>query len=317
MNDRATPETSQVLGMLAQDSVPKIQHLTPEAARQLFDRMAPMLDLPKAPLAAEEDIRLIGKGGALPARLFRPQDAASPAPLILFLHGGGFVIGSVRSYAHLCGHIAAETGAVVLSLDYRLAPEHVFPAAVEDCLSALAFVREAADRLGIDPARIFVAGDSAGGNLAAVTALADRDGDAGAPALAGQILAYPVTDMLHEHPSRETFAEGLFLENETMRWFAGHYLPEKTDRGDWRASPLHANSHQALPPALLLIAGLDPLSDEGRAYGGRLRAAGVPTETEEFPGLIHGFLSMGAVIPEARQAIERIARFVRQRCQHS
>ncbi|GAB4575001.1 MAG: alpha/beta hydrolase [Rhodothalassiaceae bacterium] len=314
MHETMTAETRRVLALLSGDAIPKLHSLEPDAARALFEKMAPMLDLPPTPLEAEEDIHLAGPGGPLPARLFRPHDLPAPAPMILFLHGGGFVIGSVRAYSRLCAALAEAAKALVLSIDYRLAPEDPFPAGLEDARAALGFIREAADNLGADPEGLFIAGDSAGGNLAAVTALAD--GGSAIP-LAGQILIYPATDMKNEHPSRRSCGEGLFLENETMRWFANHYLPDPADRGDWRASPLLAENHAGAPPALVLTAELDPLGDEGRAYAAKLAEAGVPVTAIDYPGLIHGFLSMGAVIPEAKSAIGQIADFVQSKHQHS
>ncbi|RMD86974.1 MAG: alpha/beta hydrolase, partial [Alphaproteobacteria bacterium] len=251
-----------------------------------------------------------GGAGPIPARIFWPEDPpAGPLPLVVFFHGGGFVIGSSRVYARVTGHLANAAAAVVASIDYRLAPEHPFPAAVEDAAAATRWAAATAADLGADPARLVVAGDSAGGNLAAVTALHARD--AGGPPLAGQVLIYPVTDMASVRPSFEAFGEGLFLERETMRWFAEAYIPDANLRSDWRVSPLRAPDHRDLPPAYVLTAGLDPLRDEGEAYAEKLRQAGVAVVHRRWEGLIHGFLNMGGVVPEARAALAEIADWIR------
>ncbi len=316
MNDiprEASESVRRVLAFLNRSGAPKLHELAPAAARQLFETLAPALDMPAPAVGRVEERMIPGGGGPCPARIFWPKDPPDGAlPLVVFLHGGGFVIGSSRVYARVTGHLANAAGAVVVSLDYRLAPEHPFPAAVEDAFAATKWAADTARKLGADPARLVVAGDSAGGNLAAVTALLARD--AGSPTLAGQVLLYPVTDMASVRPSFEAYGEGLFLERETMRWFAGAYVPDPTSRADWRVSPLRAPDHRGLPPAYVLTAGLDPLRDEGEAYAKKLAAAGVAVTRRRWEGLIHGFLNMGGVAPEARAALDDIAAWVRDLC---
>ena len=316
MNDiprEATESVRRVLAFLNQSGAPKLHELAPEAARQLFETLAPALDMPAPAVGRVEERMIPGGDGPCPARIFWPKDPPDGAlPLVVFFHGGGFVIGSSRIYSRVTGHLANAAGAVVVSLDYRLAPEHPFPAAVEDAFAATEWAAGAAHELGADPACLVVAGDSAGGNLAAVTALLARD--AGGPALAGQVLIYPVTDMTSVRPSFETYGEGLFLERETMRWFADAYVPDARTRADWRVSPLRAPDHHGLPPACVLTAGLDPLRDEGEAYARTLAAAGVSVTHRRWEGLIHGFLNMGGVVPEARTALDDIAAWIRGLC---
>ena len=316
MNDiprEATESVRRVLAFLNQSGAPKLHELAPEAARQLFETLAPALDMPAPAVGRVEERMIPGGAGPCPARIFWPEDPPEGAlPLVVFFHGGGFVIGSSRVYARVTGHLANAAGAVVVSLDYRLAPEHPFPAAVEDAFAATRWAAVAASELGADPARLVVAGDSAGGNLAAVTALQARE--AGGPALAGQVLLYPVTDMASVRPSFEAYGEGLFLERETMRWFAEAYVPDPGLRSDWRVSPLRAPDHHNLPPAYVLTAGLDPLRDEGEAYAKKLAAAGVAVTHRRWEGLIHGFLNMGGVVPEARAALEDIAAWIKGLC---
>lgn len=302
-----TESTRRALAFLNAAPV-RLHQLGHAEARAMFEQIAPALDMPAPQLAERRSLELDG----VPAELSRPTAAGDgPLPLIVFFHGGGFVIGSVTSYRRLTGHLANLAGALVLSVDYRLAPEHPFPAAPEDALRAFRAAAARAAELGADPAQLFLAGDSAGGNLAAVTALLARD--AGGPRAAGQILIYPVTDMAGETASRRAFASGLFLEQETMRWFGNAYLPDGIDPADWRASPLRAARHADLPAAFILTAQLDPLRDEGEAYGDKLRAAGVEVTGHRHAGMIHGFLSMGGLIPEARDALTLIAAWLRRK----
>ena len=229
-----------------------------------------------------------------------PRDAA---PAMLYLHGGGFVIGAPETHEDICRILANAAGAVVVSPDYRLAPEHPFPAAAEDCAATLAWMNEEAATLGIDPARILVAGDSAGGNLAAVVALMARDGQV--PAVIGQVLIYPVTDQQQTSDSYRRYATDFGLSAETMRWFRDHYLPDQADRLDWRASPLGTPSLQGVAPAFVVLAGCDVLFDEGLAYVRRLEAE-ARASSRIWTGQIHGFVSMGRAIPQAREALDAI-----------
>ena len=223
----------------------------------------------------------------------------------MFFHGGGWVVGDIATHDTVCRHLANRADCAVVSVDYRLAPEHKFPAAVEDCVAATGWVAENAAALGVDPARLAVGGDSAGGNLAAVVCLMARDG--GAPRIAHQLLIYPATDAAMRHASVTRFAEGYVLTRSTMRWFYDQYLRSPDDAADWRVSPLAAADLSGLPPAYVLTAGYDPLCDEGDEYAARLAAAGVAVEHRRFPGQIHGFVTNGKIIRAADPALDEAA----------
>lgn len=252
-----------------------------------------------------EDLSVPGPAGAIRARRYTPPEGVGARGLVVFFHGGGFVLGDLEGHDGVCRDLAsgAETG--VLAIDYRLAPEHPFPAAVDDAWAALAWAHEHAGELGADPGHLAVAGDSAGGNLSAVVALMARDAGI---ALRLQLLAYPVTDHRHQHPSSTTNAEGYFLTSATMDWFEGHYAADVTD---WRASPLLAPDLRGVAPACVLTCEYDPLRDEGDAYAKALEAAAVPVEHRCYPGLIHGVMGMGAVLPAARPFLDQCCAAVR------
>jgi acetyl esterase len=269
-------------------------------------------------LAKIEDSSLPGPAGDVPIRIYTPSlpptpgtppGGDGPLPVVVFFHGGGFTIGSLTSHDPVAHKLAAESGAIVVAVDYRLAPEHKFPAAVEDCFAALQWVAGHAAELGGDPARIAVAGDSAGGNLAAAVAQASRTGG---PRLAAQLLIYPATDRAGNYgaaaenanyPSRQQNADGYFLTGDAMRFFAGHYLPRLKDSEDPRASPLRNADLAGLPRAVITTAEFDPLRDEGEAYAERLREADVPVELTRYDGMIHGFFALGMVTPVAGEAM--------------
>jgi acetyl esterase len=232
-------------------------------------------------------------------RIYWPE-GRSPAPLVVFFHGGGFVLCSLDTHDELCRALCRESGAVLVSVDYRLAPEAPYPAAADDCYAALAWAVSHAAELGADPTRVAVAGDSAGGNLAAATALRARD--LGGPALRHQCLIYPVTDCRFDTPSYIENAEGYFLTAETMRWFWSHYLQDMGRAAEPYASPLRAPSLAGLPPALVITAEYDPLRDEGEHYAQALSAAGVPTTFRRYDGMIHGFVTLAEVFEDGRAA---------------
>jgi acetyl esterase len=250
--------------------------------------------------------------GQIPLRLYRPAGVsdATPLPVYVYFHGGGWVIGDLESHDVLCRQLTAESGACVIAVDYRLAPEHKFPAAADDAWAATRWIVGHAAELGVDAGRLAVGGDSAGGNLAAVVALMSRD--AGGPAIALQVLIYPVTDVGSESQSYADFADGYMLTRDSMRWFTAHYLGRKEEANDWRVSPLRAPSLAGLPPALILTAGFDPLRDEGAAYATRLREAGVTVDYVSFGGMIHGFVGMGRVLDSALRAVSLIGAALRQ-----
>jgi len=258
---------------------------------------------PPVPVAAVRELEIPGPAGPMPARLYAPLDMPSggPSPLLVYFHGGGWVIGDLETHDSACRFLAARSGALVLAVDYRLAPEHPFPAAVDDCAAAFRWAERNAASLGADPARIAVGGDSAGGNLAAVTCLVARD--EGEPMPAMQLLIYPVTDGEGEMPSRALFEDGFLLTKADMEWFEQRYLPDAALTLHPRVSVMHVDDLSGLPPAYVTTAGFDPLRDEGEAYARRLRAAGVPVALRRHPGLVHGFAHFTAVSRSSRAAM--------------
>jgi acetyl esterase len=231
-----------------------------------------------------------------------------PTAAIVYFHGGGWVVCDIDTHDSICRQLCESAGALVVSADYRLAPEHKFPAAVEDCTTVLRWLQQNATRLRVNLKHVFVAGDSAGGNLATVTALLSAAG--GLPALAGQLLFYPSTDLTTEHGSYASAPEGLPLSVSTMRWFRSHYLGTPTDALDWRASPLHAADLALLPPTLLVTAEHDPLRDEGSAYGRKLAEAGVEVTHLHYYQHMHGFLSMAPHLSDATAALKMAAAWI-------
>jgi acetyl esterase/lipase len=258
---------------------------------------------PAIPMARVEELSIPGQGGPIPARLYVPGGLAPGAAtaLTIYFHGGGWVIGDLETHDGVCRFLAAAAGTAVLAIDYRLAPEHPFPAAVEDAWAAFAWALTNAGELGIDPARIAVAGDSAGGNLSAVVCLLARAGGGAMPAM--QLLIYPPTDAAADLPSRRLFAEGFLLTKADMDIFQSHYLPPGTDAADPRASILLAPDLSGLPPAYVATAGFDPLRDEAEAYALRMREAGVRVALRRHPGLIHSFANQTAISRTARGAM--------------
>jgi len=252
-------------------------------------------------VARVENRTVPGPAGAIPVRVYTPE-GSGPFPVLVYFHGGGWVIGDLETHDPTCRHLANAVGCVVASVDYRLAPEHPYPAGPEDAHAATRWIADNAAVVGGDPRRIAVGGDSAGGNLAAVVSLMARD--RGGPRLVFQLLVYPVTDApgSGEYPSYRENAEGYFLTSTMMDWFWNHYCGAKPDLADPYLCPNRAADVGGLPPALVITAEFDPLRDEGEAYARRLREAGVPAEVKRYPGMIHGFFSMRAVIAGARQA---------------
>lgn len=250
-----------------------------------------------------------GAAGDIAARHYLPPEGNPDRGLLVYFHGGGFALGDLESHDGVCRDLSTGAGVAVLAVDYRLAPEHPFPAGVEDAWAALQWAHEHADELGADPDNLAVGGDSAGGNFAAVTALTARD--AGLP-LRLQLLVYPGTDFSERRPSMAENA-GYVLSPEAIDWFEGHYAPDRTD---WRASPLLAPDLSGVAPALVLTCEYDPLRDEGNAYAERLRAAGVPVTHRQIPGMIHGSLGMGAMVPAARQLMEASCAALRGALRH-
>jgi acetyl esterase len=306
------PQARAVLDLVLKAGRPPYHQLSPKEARQQYRDTRAALQPEPPEVGAVRDLSIDGPGGAIPVRVYRPREAAGNAllPALVYFHGGGWVIGDLDTHDVLCRQLVAHSGVALVSVDYRLAPEHKFPAAVEDCWAATRWVAASGAGLGIDGRRLAVGGDSAGGNLAAVMALMARD--QGGPAIAFQLLIYPATDMAADSPSHAAFAEGYLLTRENIEWFIGYYLRGKADEADWRASPERAQSLQGLPPALVITAGFDPLCDEGEAYARRLRRDGVTADYVCYGGMIHGFFGMGRAIETANRAIAHAARSVRQ-----
>jgi acetyl esterase len=278
--------------------------------RQSFGQMPGGAPASVLEMASVENRDIDGPGGKVPVRIYTPKGGAALKPGIVFFHGGGFVLCNLDTHDTTCRQLAQGTDAVVVSVDYRLAPEAKFPAAPEDCYAATQWTAFHARTLGIDTARIAVAGDSAGGNLAAAVSLMCRDRGGHLPV--HQLLIYPVTDFAFETPSYVANGEGYFLSTDMMRWFWHHYLETDEDGANPLASPLRAQSLAGLPPATVLTAEYDPLRDEGRAYAERLAAAGVPTQYTNYDGVFHGFFGMTEQLPRARQAVEETCAALRK-----
>lgn len=277
-----------------------IEDCTPDEARRQYLAGFTRLQLPFEPVADVAEQMVDG----IRVKIWRGRDAPhKDAAAMLYLHGGGFVIGAPETHEDICRILANAAQAVVISPDYRLAPEHPFPAAALDCAAVLTWMAQNADMLGIDAARIAIAGDSAGGNLAAVVALMARDGEA--PPVVGQFLIYPVTDQRQQSESYRTYASDYGLTAAGMRWFRDHYCRDTATMTDWRASPLLAPSLAGVAPVFVVLAGCDVLFDEGLAYAERLQAEAAGSY-RIWPGQIHGFVSMGRAIPQARDALEAI-----------
>lgn len=280
--------------------------LSPQQARERLRAGAAAATGAKRSLPPVGDVAIPGPAGAIPARFYEPPGAGlERRPLVVYFHGGGWVLGDLDTHDGLCRFLAANAAVAVLSVDYRLAPEHPFPAAVEDAFAAFRWAAAENPRLGADPSRIAVAGDSAGGNLAAAVSLLARDD--GGPSPAMQALIYPVVDAPGEQPSRDTFAEGYLLTKADMEWFERHYLSGASSCEDPRVSLLSAGDLSGLPPTYITTAGFDPLRDEGEAYAARLREAGVAVALRRHPGLIHGFANMTAISRTARGAMHELA----------
>jgi len=306
------PQVASVIDLIVKSGRPAYHTLSPKEARRLFLETRPASTPPAPQIGAVRDLTADGPLGTIPLRVYRPGGVpdSRPLPVLVFFHGGGWVIGDIETHDVVCRQVTAEAGISVISVDYRLAPENKFPAAVDDAWAATRWIAAHGAELGIDPARLAVGGDSAGGNLAAVVALLARD--AGGPKISLQVLTYPVTDLGAETKSYADLAEGYMLTRDSMRWFRAHYLSKEEDALDWRVSPIRATSLAGLPPALVITAGFDPLRDEGQAYALRLSEAGVSVDAVCFGGMIHGFVPMGRLIDTSFRAVTLIADSLRQ-----
>jgi acetyl esterase len=284
---------------------------SPEAAHAFHEKASQVLEIAKQPVGEVQDLSIpVGQGAQIAARLYNDLDAASPAPLVIFSHGGGFMVGSIDSYDALCRMLAVRAGCKVLSLEYRMSPAYRFPTAANDVFGAWQWAFHQAETLGVDVHRIVGMGDSAGGTLVAQAALRARD--ARLP-LAGQVLVYPGTCAWQDTPSHQAYAEGYLLDARTVQWFFSHYLRDDQDRLDWRFSVLDAPALDSLPPTLIQLAECDPLVDEGIAYANRLMQAGTRVDATIYPGTVHAFYNMGGALAAAREAHADTVRWLRAR----
>jgi acetyl esterase len=279
----------------------------PELRQQLVT-MTQLMDEPAPALARVEDIRIPGPAGEIPARLYSPQPAGATLPALAYFHGGGWVQGDLQTHNGLCARLALWAGAAVVAIDYRLAPEHKFPAAVDDCLAAYRWLRQSGGELGIDTGRVAVGGDSAGGNLSAVVS---QQASELRPNF--QVLIYPALDFAYATASHLGMPDAHIIPKDRIDWYTAQYLASEADKRDPRASPLLTRDLAGQPPALLIGAGFDPLRDEAALYAEKLRAAGVDVQHKEWPGQIHGFLSMVKAIPQGLQCTREIADYMRRR----
>lgn len=281
---------------------PPMHQMPVPAGRAAFDAMA-ALGGPPEPVEAIEDRTIPGPAGPLPIRIYRPATDAR-LPVALWFHAGGFTVGSLASHDPLCRTVANRSGCAVIAVDYRLAPEHPFPAALDDAWSALQWVAAHGAELGVDSTRLAVCGDSVGGGLAAITSLLARD--ARGPALRLQVMVYPDVDWRFTSPSWTTMSRDYFVTREVAEWLRGNYLPDPPQWTDWRASPLLAPSHAGLPPALVICPEFTPIRSDVEGYVGKLRTSGVPVDYWLAAGMVMGFVSMAGVIDAGREALDRI-----------
>ena len=297
------PQVVAVLERAARSGLPLYSEVSPFVARRIYRDTRGALSLAPPPVAEARLLLMPGPDGPMALRAYRPQGARKDEvlPALVYFHGGGWVIGDLDTHDVVCRQLANGARCAVFSVDYRLAPEYRFPACVDDCVAATRWIAAQAKTLAIDPSRIAVGGDSAGGNLATVVALAAREAG---PKLCFQLLVYPATDQRMGFPSIRNNGEGYLLTKKGMEYFRGHYLPQEKDWLDWRASPSLAESVAGLPPAYLLTAGFDPLVDEGRAYAERMTKEGVAVEYKEYEDMVHGFLLFGGALDTANAAVE-------------
>jgi len=305
------PDADAVYKAFQEAGRPPYETLTAPEAREFY-MAARFVSNPDPPeLQSVEPLSIPAPYGAIPARTYTPKKlrkTSGLAPCLVFFHGGGWVIGNLDTHDVVCRKLAEEGELIVISVDYRLAPEHKFPAAVDDSIIATKWIAANGAELGIDPSRLIVGGDSAGGNLAAVVSLTARD--EGGPDIAGQLLIYPSTDMSRKHASHKEAETSILLTHSVIVWFLNHYLGD-ADIADWRASPARAKSLASLPPAYVLTVGGDPLRDEGDEYAARLKEAGVRVTYRHFAGQFHGFFTMGKLLNQANVAVGEIATWLK------
>ena len=304
------PDTRQLLALARQAGYPPFEALTPEKARVAYAAGWASMQMDGGEVASVKDVRIDGPGGSLTLRIYRGEGthAETQLPCMVFLHGGGWVIGNLESHDRLCRRLANTARLCVIAVDYRLAPEHPFPAAIDDSICAWRWIHSNAKELNIDPSAIAVGGDSAGGNLAAALALMGRDGDVRAPVY--QALIYPALDLRAQSNSYQSVTKDVPLTASTMHYFIGHYTPKAVDRLDWRASPLLADSLKDVAPTLIMTVSHDPLCDEGLAYAQRLDNEGVRVSLIHFNDHVHGLLGMGKFVAAANHIGDHIFRTI-------
>ena len=306
------PDAAAVFKAYQEAGRPPYETVSPAEARELYLK-GRVVSNPEPPeLKSVQPLAIPSPTGPIPARIYTPMRLRKTnglAPCLVFFHGGGWVIGDLDSHDVVCRKLADEGELIVISVNYRLAPEHKFPAAVEDAITATTWIAGNSKQLDIDASRLMVGGDSAGGNLAAVVAISARDGNG--PTIAGQVLIYPATDFALAHPSHSEPETSILLTHSVIRWFRDHYLNGAADADDWRASPARAKTLIGLPPAYVLTAGADPLRDEGDEYARRLKEAGVPVTYRTFPGQFHGFFTMGKLLQQANVAASEIGAWLK------
>ncbi len=302
------PQMNRILEEAAALGLPAYQDLSPAEARKQMLTLAPPVD-PLLAVKRIEDRRIPGPDGEIPIRLYYPA-GGPPFAVLVYFHGGGWVIGDLNTHHGFCHALAKTSGCLVVSVDYRLAPEHRYPAAVEDAYAATVWVAENSDVIHSDPDRLAVGGDSAGGHLAAVVALMARDREG--PRIDLQVLIYPITDYNFNTPSYTENKEGYLLTRDLMKWFWNHFIDDEGEANHPYVSPLRAENLSDLPQALIVTAEYDPLRDEGEAYGQRLQEAGVTVTQSRYPGMIHAFIRMTARLDKAKEALDQVAGTLRR-----
>jgi len=306
------PDAAAVYQAFLESGRPPYDTVSPSEARELY-LQGRVVSNPEPPeLRSVAPLTIPAPDGAIPARIYTPlklRQNDGLVPCLVYFHGGGWVIGDLDSHDVVCRKLADAGELIVIAVDYRRAPEDKFPAAFDDAFTATKWIAANAKQLGIDASRLVVGGDSAGGNLAAVVAIATRD--AGGLAIAGQMLIYPVTDLSMTHPSHREPETSLLLSHSLIRWFRDQYVASAADIGDWRASPLKARTLAGLPRAYVLTAGADPLRDEGDEYAAKLKQAGVSVTYRTFPGQFHGFFTMGKLLEQANVAAREIGAWLK------
>jgi acetyl esterase len=306
------PSAAAFAKVMKEAGRPPLHTLAPLEAREMSKLTRAAVQPEPPEMQSVEDMSVPAPHGAIPVRVYKPLTLSKTdfAAGLVYYHGGGWVIGDLDSHDVACRQIATTADSIVVAVDYRLAPEHKFPAAIDDCIAATDWVARNAAKLGIDQDRLFVGGDSAGGNLAAVVAMHARDNNG--PGIKGQVLVYPVTDLAMTHASHKDPETSVLLTHDGMRWFRDHYLADHKQIDDWRVSPLRMSNLKGLPPAFVLTCGADPLHDEGEEFARRLKHAGNDVVHVNYPGQMHNFLVMGRVLPEANKLIDELAGWLKQ-----